>query len=454
MRLLRRSYRDHKFCTTSAKTGAGTIESIFDETIEGTEKLRNINASLKHNLQSNIYKSTLGNKSKLMASWNELISAIELESDYIQNNKESMIPIIDMKRISDCQSIHDVSQSFIGDMIRKVGVFIVTNVIDDNQVIEWKQELKEYIDVNVNINGHKLYGSPADNPQVYEIYWSKPQIKARQHPNMVKAIRFANHLWSFDADSDNVVDVPVMYVDRLRMRQPLDESFDFLGPHLDSGSIERWQDVNYRMCYDDIFKLQWKEWNGFNATNRINAQTDLYDTENCCTAFRSFQGWLSLSNISTGNGTLRVCPMLREAMSYIMLRPFVEDTNGQSLEAWNFGEIFGGFGLKLKEKYHKLLIDSMVSIPEVHPGDMVFWLCDTVHSVEQRNNSKTEDSSVFYIPSCFDCDVNSKFMQRQKETFLAGTSPPDFPQTNSEINWTNRATIDDLDDLGELVMQI
>ncbi len=50
-----------------------------------------------------------------------------------------------------------------------------------------------------------------------------------------------------------------MYADRLRIRQPLDESFDFLGAHLDSGSIERWQDVNYRACYEDIFALNWKQ---------------------------------------------------------------------------------------------------------------------------------------------------------------------------------------------------
>ena len=218
---------------------------------------------------------------------------------------------------------------------------------------------------------------------------------------------------------------------------------------MDSGSIERWEDEEYRKCYDDIFKLNWQEWNGYDATHRIGAKMDLYDTENCCTAFRSHQGWLSLSNVVAGNGTLRVSPILKESMGYIMLRPFMDD-----LEAWNFGEIWGGYGLKLKDKYHKLLIDCMVSIPKVNPGDMVFWHCDTIHAVEPKNNSPTKDSSVFYIPSCFDCELNHNFMELQKDTFLNGTSPPDFPQTNSELNWENRATVDDLDDLGKLVMQI
>lgn len=217
------------FSANTEKEGAGTIKSIFDESETGTEKLRNINQSLKHKLQNELYPSTLGNKEKLNKTWDDIRLSLESEYEYIQNNKSNMIPVIDMKRILNSKSIEGLSSSFIGDVIKKVGVFIITNVIDDKLILEWKEELKEYIDLNTKTNGHKLYGSPPDNPQVYEIYWSKPQIKARQHPNLVKAIRFANHLWSFNKNSNNVVDVPVMYVDRLRIREPGDQSFDFLG---------------------------------------------------------------------------------------------------------------------------------------------------------------------------------------------------------------------------------
>eukprot|EP01084_Bolivina_argentea_P152222 265572_1 len=446
------------FCTEtiSTKEGAGTIQSIFNETEEGTEELRNKNAALKNELQNKIYSSTLGNKMKLQHTWDELKLSLESEYEYIDKNRNNMIPIIDMKRISNCSSLSDLSSSFIGDTIRKVGVFIVTNVIDKHLINEYNDELKQYIDLNTKTNGYKLHGSPPHNPQVYEIYWSKSQIKARQHPNMIKAIRFANNLWSFNNNNNNnnTVDIPCMYVDRLRIREPLDESFNFLTSHLDSGSIERWEDINYRKCYDNIFKLNWKEYNGYDATNRINAKMDLYNTENCCTAFRSFQGWLAMSNIKTGNGTLKVSPILKESTAYIMLRPFIKDENNKYLQEWNFGEIWGKYGLKLKDKYHKILIDSMVSIPNVNAGDMVFWHCDTIHAVEQKNNSNIDYSNVFYIPACFDCHLNHTFMKLQKQTFLNGTSPPDFPQTNSELNWENRATIHDLDDLGKMIMHI
>jgi predicted 2-oxoglutarate/Fe(II)-dependent dioxygenase YbiX len=44
------------------------------------------------------------------------------------------------------------------------------------------------------------------------------------------------------------------------------------------------------------------------------------------------------------------------------------------------------------------LSTSMVSIPHVSPGDMVFWHCDTIHTVVPVHRSQS-DSSVFYIPA-------------------------------------------------------
>jgi len=43
-----------------------------------------------------------------------------------------------------------------------------------------------------------------------------------------------------------------MYVNRLRIRQPGDAQFA-LGPHVDRGGIERWEDPEYRSCYTSIF---------------------------------------------------------------------------------------------------------------------------------------------------------------------------------------------------------
>lgn len=41
---------------------------------------------------------------------------------------------------------------------------------------------------------------------------------------------------------------------------------------------------------------------------------------------------------------------------------------------------------------HMMLDKTMISIPRVYPGDMVFWHCDVVHAVEVEHTGK-EDSA-------------------------------------------------------------
>lgn len=41
--------------------------------------------------------------------------------------------------------------------------------------------------------------------------------------------------------------------------------------------------------------------------------------------FRSFQGWMSLSTVEPGGGTLRLCPAIKLSTSYVILRPLLKD---------------------------------------------------------------------------------------------------------------------------------
>jgi Protein of unknown function (DUF1479) len=76
----------------------------------------------------------------------------------------------------------------------------------------------------------------------------------------------------------------------------------------------------------------------------------------------------------------------------------------------------------------------MTSVPTVHPGDMVFWHCDAIHSVEQEHSGKG-DSSVMYIPAVPRCKQNEDYVKRQAENFWKGQPPPDFPQGKTEIEF-------------------
>ena len=81
----------------------------------------------------------------------------------------------------------------------------------------------------------------------FNIYWSKPQLKVRHHTNMVKVQNALLKLWSKCEGLDDTVNLnqPLTYNDRLRFRKPNDSMK--LGPHWDSGSLQRWSDSDYKV---------------------------------------------------------------------------------------------------------------------------------------------------------------------------------------------------------------
>jgi ectoine hydroxylase-related dioxygenase (phytanoyl-CoA dioxygenase family) len=58
------------------------------------------------------------------------------------------------------------------------------------------------------------------------------------------------------------------------------------------------------------------------------------------------------------------------------------------------------------------LSTSMVSIPHVSAGDMVFWHCDTIHAVDPVQS----DSSAFYISAALLCQVNVDYLVQQRHS--------------------------------------
>lgn len=87
---------------------------------------------------------------------------------------------------------------------------------------------------------HSILGFPAENPAVYELYWSPSQVLARAHPSLLRTQAFLMSHWHSANKSARIsTSHPVAYADRLRIRQPGDVGFA-LGPHVDGGSCERW----------------------------------------------------------------------------------------------------------------------------------------------------------------------------------------------------------------------
>ena len=87
------------------------------------------------------------------------------------------------------------------------------------------------------MNGRKAF-------RITELYpsWSKPQVAARSHPNVVAAQKWLNRFWYPSPAGGNKgfmkgvsLDQPLSYADRFRIRNAdKNDKWTFLGPHIDS----------------------------------------------------------------------------------------------------------------------------------------------------------------------------------------------------------------------------
>ena len=233
---------------------------------------------------------------------------------------------------------------------------------------------------------------------MYELYWSPSQILARAHPNLLRTQAFLMSHWH-TADKSALISTshPTAYADRLRIRQPGDSGFA-LGPHIDSGSCERWEEDGYGRghVYDEIFKGNWQAYDPWEASCRLPVQSDLYNGAGACSMFRMFQGWLSMSETGPGEGTLMVNLLFRKAMAYLLLRPFFQprksfdeiekseffSSPNWDLEAETTSLLQGAVPSQCQELNeilhpHLELGETMVHVPVVRPGDYVAWHCDS-----------------------------------------------------------------------------
>lgn len=429
----RKNYPQYRVCDISkAKVrGTGDISSVFTSfENSGTSKLPNEYADLK--------KKLIKNEAALTASWHRVKKALAEGIEQIKQNGSGIIPQV---QFSELENVDELQRQ----EILKRGSLIIKNVIPREEVVQLKEDLLDYIGTNPNTKGF-----PKDKKVVYEIYWSKSQVKARSHPHMAIAMSYMNNLWHASPESEICLDQNVSYADRLRIRNPGDALFS-LGPHADGGSLERWEDKEYRSCYAPIFEGNWEEFDPYDATHRIEAQPDLHDSRGTCSIFRSFQGWLAVSDIAPKEGTILFAPLVREVTAYYMLKPFFDENDNLKLDS-DFPGAFPGKGLEFNDKTHPELDleNLMVLIPKVEPGDMVYWHCDLIHAVDSVHVGKN-DSSVFYIPSAPLCSINLKYAFLQREAFLRGLVGPDFPGFPNDIaetQHTDRATVDDVREMG------
>ena len=396
-------------------------------------------------------KSKLKDYSKdYKENFNQIEKYIKSEIDEISKlkaSKKSIIPEISFNQINQ-------RNTQIVESIKKRGCVIIRDVFENLTIERLNNDLEKYIEENNYYDDQKKKSGldkyfsdlKSSKPQIMGLYWSKAQMEIRHSENMLKVKKWLNNLWIYKNDEYEVFDPSkeLSYADRVRRREPGDNTLG-LSPHCDAGSVERWSDDYYQKIYKDIFSDNFLKFNPFDAKYRD--KTTEFESPAVAHVFRTFQGWTALTEQGPNDGTLQLIPIAK-AMAYILTRALLDDVPKDELCGSKLGK-----ALSVNKEYHSLLLEGLISIPNMKPGDTVWWHPDVVHAVEDKHLGKNY-SNVVYVGSTPYCKKNLDYVRKQAKKFLKGESPPDFAAEDFETNYKGRIKIENLTPLAKKQLAI
>ncbi len=386
-------------------------------------------------------RTRLGDAGAAFARAEELMRAEVAEVVAQRERGESIWPVIRFDDIAAGTVPADQVEA-----VRRRGCAIVKNTFTRERAEDWDRELVSYLERN-EFEKHYRYlddgvfgGLAAGKPSIFPIYWSRPQMEAREDANMVAVRGFLNGFWKHESEGQVWFDPArdTAYPDRVRRREPGTTSTG-LSPHTDSGSVERWLLPAYQNVFRHVFSGDVDAYDPWDGAYR----TEVHEFESTvmCSAFRTFQGWTALSDMEPTEGVLHLVP-IPSAMVYLLLRALQDDVADDDLCGAANGE-----ALPVNERWHSLLLPALTPIPAVEPGDTVWWHGDMIHSVGEVNGQQGW-GNVMYIPASPHCEKNAAYAAQCGQAFLTGASPADFAAEDYEVGWTGRPGRDDLNATG------
>src|SRR4051794_4490483 len=195
------------------------------------------------------------NRTRLKEAFLEVKDHVSRGADSIRREVASgrpVVPELNYRDIRDGKVSEAVRQS-----IRSTGCVVVRGVFPADRASDWFSELGEYLETNryedkeVEKRSLDKYFAAlkAGKPQIFNVYWSRPQVMARQDARLAETRAFLDRLWKYEGVFNP--DLQCTYADRLRRRQPGDTTLG-LSPHMDAGTVERWIDPGYQKVYERI----------------------------------------------------------------------------------------------------------------------------------------------------------------------------------------------------------
>lgn len=423
------------------------------------------------------------NEIAVAESWSRLLKQLRHEVAAVAEAKCTVIPTIDFQDL-EAPATRD---AFVDDLKIR-GAAVIRNVVPEDEARAMKRDLDTYI----ADNPHTRASSPSDS-QLYELYWSLAQLKARAHPNMLKAQTFVmNNCWHHstlaatssggDGIDDRVdsrtritTNFPVAYADRVLIShrgQTLNETPKSQPPlpvraHVDGGSVERWEADGYggrsqKGTYREIFTGHWEDWDPWDNSTRLNTTSDLYNGANTCSVFRMFQGVFSLgtgdrrqdsSSPPPASSPIAICALpVRLVTAYWLLRPFFSPRKpwvGKGQRAVDFLDpsnweltpsqspiLHGAQPCHSQEinallHPHLLLDRTLVPVPPLRPGDYVIFHPDVAYSMD----------SLLPMPAPTTAQTPPPTPQRSRRSSLFSRSPSPSSTSSSTTPLSTAATL-------------
>jgi hypothetical protein len=321
------------------------------------------------------------------------------------------------------------------DAIRSSGCVVLRGTFERAEAEAWDAELGAYVEHN-RFRARLLEKHPgtAEASRIWPVYWSRPQVAARQHDRMAAARRFLNGLWTFESSGTRWFDPEhdIGYPDRVRRREPGAVSKG-LAMHADAPAVGGWRIAENQAVFAPLLTGGLAAHDAFAAAYRTGVRVE---SPVGCTVFRTFQGWTALSEMRPDDGVLHVVP-IPAAVGYRLV-------HGLAGELGLLGEPVAA---PRRDAADDLLTRALVPIPPVEPGDTVWWHGDLYHSVADATND-ARWGNVMYIGAAPRCPRNDVYRSTAFDRFARGASPIDFPADDFEVDFTGRATVDDLNARG------